>query len=545
MLYHDVTWTVGLKTARSLFGGLEETNPGLKYVRSITLTPCVSAQDRVVLHGWIEQLEYFFEPGTLQRLFSEFRIAELSERYEVISGQQRTLSTILVRVAPSKTMFEDGYVRKGLQWYASCMNGKAEGMFWLDELDATSSPRRILTHCEQDEVTTFDVMFENPDPQARERATYQSIYELVDACPTCASCSTVRSLHSQRDNGSKLRNLSFRRASFRTCGDLFRRFWDRNCFSSTAAAYTVHLEKVTTLILQDCSHCAEVLSALADKVAYISLKNLTVISSWESDTAAPHFAEYLNKLLKRFVGLQTLVISAPVATVAPKVSVLALHAATLKNLCVAAHDLDSDGIWSSVVSYSRPMLSELCRSCTQLEQLALSFSKVPPDTLDQVLKEGSRRALFDLRQHIAPLTDLPKLTTLRILNGFVLPSDRDFPSYKRKLSNTLLASLLRIFHDAGHSSLSVLSTGNGSKGAICSNGIKINTEPACVVIRKARSKCWFEKSNSLELVKRELVKYDEPRSEILDVQHSSQYFLRFPRTGRSDSGGIQGNDEGP
>lgn len=54
-------------------------------------------------------------------------------------------------------------------------------------------------------------------------------------------------------------------------------------------------------------------------------------------------------------------------------------------------------------------------------------------------------------------------------------------------------------------------------------------EPICYVVKNPKTASWLKKFDSLTKVRKPFVKYEEPCSELLDVQRNSQYTLRLER----------------
>lgn len=517
MLYHDVTFSVSLRTARCLFGSSNHSHPGLKHIRNLTLTPIVSGGDSLVLHGWIEQLQHALDPDTLQRLFSEFRIPGLSENNGSMTRCHRHLKTCVVKERLEKSVGDVGYRPRAWTPYASILNGKEEGMILFDHANPVHSPARVLVRCESGQVNALEAVFERADHGARDRMTCHILSDLEEVCKACVRTTEPgRTDVCRCKNNSALQTLTLRKANLAITGVALHRGWDRRSFTMMNAK-VLAIENVTTLVLQDCTFCGEMIGALANHVAYLSLKRLILISSGEDPSDIPGIETDLHQLLLRTRGLQTIVISGAELLPAPKISALSRHCATLKQLYVDC---------GRTPTYSRISMCDLCIACPELEELALEF---PDVNLHQMRRATPKpKALLEMqsfRQHISPLSQLAKLKTLRILSGPSIESDSRMNSVERSTDN-LVATVLQGFHEAGQSSISVLSIGKADR-IEAEDGSTHVSEPICYVVRNTKTKSWYEKSNSMTRVERELVKYDEPQCKLLEVQHESQYFLRF------------------
>lgn len=533
ILYHTVTWSVSLNTARSLFGGRNGPSPGLKHVRDITLTQPASTETQVVVQGWMEHLEYVLEPDTLRRLFSEFRIPRLNETYATISRLHRSLATSLIHL-PSPEELKDWTDVRKLDWYATCMKERSEGMFWIDRDCLSSASQRVMVRSEAGEVVAFEVTTEGPKERIPS-STLRSIWCLSASCRECLRLFLQKRLTSpcRCKNESKLRALTLRNANFSFSDRVFQNAWGRRNVQDGVPNIAA-VENVTTLILQDCSGCESLLRGL-NSLLYLSLKNLTLISSGESHQGRERFGRSLESVLGRFRGLRTLVVSLRVKDLArlPSISALAHHSETLKELYIDCYEVADNGESKWHQPYSRMMLELLCESCTRLQQVALNFPICGPGYDEQILKPKPLMDLFNFRQSILPFGKLPNLTTLRVLSGphNALGSGLMQNHNVRRRLETLAADTLRTLQVFGRAPVSVLAFGRAIQGLKVGGGRRFDTEPLCYVVKNPKTKSWYEKSASLERVRRDLVKYDQPQSEILQVQHDSQSLLRFQNLG--------------
>lgn len=525
MLYHTISCTVALRTARCLLDSEGRLNPGLKHLRHLTLLPTTHHAELTLPAGWLERLVDALEPDTLRSLSSDFRLPQLAVDQARFSATQGMLSTRLVQLSPPKAYISDGYFKRDLRWYAKIMRGRRTAMIWLNEADQAVCPRRIMVHREGSEVASFEVVFEGSEANALSLITAQTLYELHDVCLKCPSGedNPTAKIHCRCENGSALRTLCFRNAEFGACSELIRLLWNRK--PSAPPANVVCVENVTTLVLQDCASCAVVLESLATNVAYLSLKILAIISSRESDPVEiTMFEENLDKVLLKLKGLRKLIISTTTSIRQPTIAALAGHSESLTELYIDHHRALPHGRAEWRYGYSKESLWELCASCPRLEQLGLNFPNADVLGFGLILRPQARNLLQDFLQHIGAISGLPNLITLRVLGAPSMPLVGKLSDRAQMACHSFAVSILKGFHDAGQSAISVISIGCAS-----TRPDRPATKPICYVVKNTKARIWCDKSRSLTMVNRDFVKYDEPRSEILNVQHDSQHALRFSK----------------
>lgn len=448
MLYHSVTWSIGDETLHHVFGSSARTNPGLRHLRELTLGPMAVSRDVACVNTFFAKLKYFLEPHTLEKISSEFRFPKLGDKDDEVRGFQREMQTTLVRrTLPNKESLAQPFMFDWwlLDWYNVLMEGRTEGIFWLDE-DETGCSRRIVVQRERGKISALEATHagwpEGWDDFTDMVMTGQTLIGLVGFCRGCTRSAGQVAVRCQCMNESELRTLNLRESNFENLFQVIRLLWDRRApFAPAEAAVVPCLENLTKLILQDCSYCLEMLHGLAHNVAHLALKNLTIVASRESVTGAMTFGSTLERILDKVDGLRTLVVMTTQATKPPKISALTRHSKTLKELLV--------DVSNGEPGYTRQSVWELCRACGELEQLAIMLPPINLQNLGQVRRRP--KVLEDLQrfwQYIQPLAKLPKLKTMRTMNrvGMTFRSEESIRLQAR--ADHLVADVLRVFHDA-------------------------------------------------------------------------------------------------
>ena len=307
------------------------------------------------------------------------------------------------------------------------------------------------------------------------------------------------------------------------------------------------LRHLTSLILQDCSRPIDFLDWLLRMNFAGSLKVLVITESQDTKPrdvvrrppARFHIETALETFLLGFQGLRTLIVSAPFLRL-PSSKAVTNHAKTLRELYIAK----SHGLIAYPKHWSRTedWVAEVCRMCTQLEQIAVPLPKLV--LVKMILANNpAPHSLFTYTGHIpseeysfcqefksclVSLSKLPRLVTVRMLN--VDWAARPAPAMACNAAtlcgrtHNLAALVLRYFHEQ-QTELTVISFGVTGEFP----GDKIEDGPLCFFIHGSRLADWEEKRASMVQMKAARVRLEEPRTEILDVHHEQQGYLRFPR----------------
>ena len=286
------------------------------------------------------------------------------------------------------------------------------------------------------------------------------------------------------------------------------------------------LGRLSTLILQDCQECSALIDIMASGDTEVCLKKLVIVDSkTDADANQPSMVVALNKLLTKFSGLRTLIISGPI-TGAPQADAIAQHSATLKELYIDNPELVT---WS----YKPEWYRKMCSSCTQLEQVALpmpltrlgDYAAWPPLLISSMnhgeLNYGAN--VWAFTQCFAHLLHLPKLATLRLLQVH-WDGPSDYSDIIPEAADYLAAFVLQEFRAQEHTELSVIALGRES-----GTGPTERDRMQCYLVKNSKSRMVNQGTSGVMRMEKAEVMVEEPRTEILDVQHNKSGSLRFPR----------------
>lgn len=565
MLYHELKIDVSISNDRDVLSKKGRPNPGLEHMRHLTLTQSVEKSDNTVLSAWLHNLVGILKPNTLQSLRCDQRVGELDVVWPLLSIFQKALSSTFVRdrrelAGVNVNQIDLHGPNRNIRWYLKRMAGCETATFWLDDaiMGSHENARYLASvQCKPDGAVTMEVLFHGSRQVIWRRMTNLFIRLLDSICATCQQSGLSQELLCRCSNNSSLKALCLRSASFWRDFQIYSHWWSVALLRMPGPHTTV-VAGMTSLILQDCCACAELLSALSHGSRHLSLRVLVLVSRRE-DIRRADFRAILDKVLKSFSGLRTLVLSARDQVWAPSSSALACHAATLKEYYFDAFgEIDSP---RALAVYASTFVRALCSTCRELEQVAIPLEPHFLDTAviptvstkrfspnvpkinadarmrmveDNMTAEKMRKREEYFEDVFASLATLPKLRTLRVFTAMTIAPTESFRRFSKDIIAMRLEKLayssLGAFHRAGQNSISVIAFGRPIHKMTLTCPVEgVDPKLTTFVIQNAKGSSWLEKCKSMKRVDHAKAKYYEPCSELLDIEHESPYFLRFPR----------------
>lgn len=291
MLYHELKIDVSATVGRDIVSKGGPSKPGLEHLRHLTLTQGDEDSDEAAQSEWLADLASALRPNTLKSLRCDERVAGLDIVWPALSNSQKELPSTLVRGC-REMVGVDGFkedddperANRSIRWYQMRMTGFKRGLLWMEDPGSrviVDARYLASVQCKPDGALSMEVLFHGHCEALRGSMTSILVYLLDGICSTCQQSGLTRESPCHCSNNSSLRALCIRSGSFERFLPSYRNFLSFT-LPSMPGPHTTVMAELTSLILQDCSYCAQLLSAPAHGLSHLSLRVLIMVSRRET-----------------------------------------------------------------------------------------------------------------------------------------------------------------------------------------------------------------------------------------------------------------------